>query len=767
MAATHSTEDVFRVVLKPALEAVGAVAGAVLLVDGTRERLETVAAVGYEAGARTPWQDGPLGGHGPAGDALARREPLFFEQAGDLVRASHSGEARTGRVAAGATAVLPMLLDDRPLGVIVLDFGEPHEFTTEEQRFLRTLAAQCALALGRVRLSRDLERRTAELEEERTALAAFARFTEASTHLVDARALVGQAGAVLRDLLGVHVGYSALEDGRWKGEVFSEDTPPPVVEAARAGFPADLPSFARPFVERDVVFVEGWNGEQEGAEVTGVYTAAALYPYFQEGQPHGLLTMGSLRASAWTERERRVFRAVGRSLALAFERAEHARQVEADARAHEAFMAFTEAVGTETDLLTLARQAIAVLRARFQDGSIGYYTQDSGLWKAQAWSEDMSGALLGSLRAGLPGSTPLIHQVLQAGTAVFTDAWDPEREAFEHTQAYGTAAAYPLVVNGEVGHLLLFGLKDTWRWSERDRAVVRAVGRGLTLALDRAEQTRHLEEERAAQEAFVSFTEASSTETDVLALAHQATRVLRARFADASVGYYEPEGERWKARVWSEDVRADVLALMLAGLSADTPMFRTVLERRQVVFTDAWDPAREELEPTEQYGTVANAPLLVGGKVRGVLSIGLKDTRQWRESDQALFRAVARGLNLALERAEQTRRLAEQNAELDARTRVLSGFAELSHDLVLETDPLVLIRRTQEVVLGLLSAGYSMYFEPEGGWWRLKSQVGRAPSPSVQAVLDERYPFEAATNLVIPYQRGEVHYQDEYDPGTD
>ena len=174
--------------------------------------------------------------------------------------------------------------------------------------------------------------------------------------------------------------------------------------------------------------------------------------------------------------------------------AERTRQALQDARAQEAFMAFTEAVGSETDLLVLARQAITVLRARFQDGSIGYYTPEGDLWKAQAWSEDMPEVLVAQLRAGLPSSTHFVRPALETGTAVFTDAWDPEREQLGHSEAYGSASASPLIIDGEVRHLLLCGLKGTRRWSEPDRALVRAVARGLNLALERAEDLRRLTE---------------------------------------------------------------------------------------------------------------------------------------------------------------------------------------------------------------------------------------------------------------------------------
>jgi len=48
-----------------------------------------------------------------------------------------------------ASAALPMFLDHRPLGMIVLDFIEPHHFTLEERRFLTILSSQCAVAMVR------------------------------------------------------------------------------------------------------------------------------------------------------------------------------------------------------------------------------------------------------------------------------------------------------------------------------------------------------------------------------------------------------------------------------------------------------------------------------------------------------------------------------------------------------------------------------------------------------------------------------------------
>ena len=425
LAASDTEQKVIEIVLTPAVKALGAVAGIVLLVDETDQQMKIGGSQGYEDGALTPWQEGPIADHVLISDILRMKEALYFEYAGALKRAYPQLESRTGTLEVVANAVLPMFLDNQPLGVIVLDFTEPHTFTPAKRRFLTILSGQCAVALGRAEVTATLEKRV----EERT------------------------------------------------------------------------------------------------------------------------------------------------------------RQLETERMALAAFMAFTEAVGTRTDLTSLVVQAIEVLRVRFPGASIGYYEEEDRLWKARVWSDDVSPALAASISAGLP-------------------------------------------------------LK--------------------------------------------------------------------------------------------------------------TPMFAEVVLTRQPVFTDAWDSERGGVALTEEYGAVATYPLTVNGKLHSLLSIGLRNTRVWHEADRELVQAVGRGLNLALERAQIARELTLQNAELHARTQALEAFADLTRDLSLTTDPLMLIRRAQEVVLSMLSDGVAVYYELQGDRWFGRAQHGSTHSPELQAASDAGLPYTEASNLLIP-----------------
>lgn len=159
LAAARTRADVLSLVLAPALDALHAHAGSVLLVNDAATHLSLAAHHGP-----TSWPDRPLDLPSPPTDALQRREALFFEHPAAWLQAYPDLDARTGGL-----ALLPMIVDDRPLGVLILDFQDPHPFTPAEIRFLRTLAAQCGVALERAHLQHTLEvrvaARTAQLEE--------------------------------------------------------------------------------------------------------------------------------------------------------------------------------------------------------------------------------------------------------------------------------------------------------------------------------------------------------------------------------------------------------------------------------------------------------------------------------------------------------------------------------------------------------------------------------------------------------------------------
>ncbi len=294
---------------------------------------------------------------------------------------------------------------------------------------------------------------------------------------------------------------------------------------------------------------------------------------------------------------------------------------------------------------------------------------------------------------------------------------------------------------------------------------MQAVGRGLTLALERAEVTRQLDEERNALATFAAFTEAVSSATDIPTLVQLAFSVLPRRFPQAVVGYYEPVGEVWKLRAYTGSVSNDLIGVATGGKVPVHPDALSAIRNNEVTFVDNWGTRFESLLGNHHFGKVAFYPLAVGGEVRAGLVFGVQTLRVWGERDKALVRAIGRSFNLAFERTTTAAALKEQQAELEARTRAMDAFVNLTRDMTLQSDPHTLIRRAQEVVMSLLPDGYALYSEPENGRWMARVQHGEMHSPQMQALVDQGIPFEDTRHLVHPWSTRTPVYQSAFELG--
>ncbi|PNY79584.1 histidine kinase [Deinococcus koreensis] len=286
-----------------------------------------------------------------------------------------------------------------------------------------------------------------------------------------------------------------------------------------------------------------------------------------------------------------------------------------------------------------------------------------------------------------------------------------------------------------------------------------AVSRDIT-------SRREAQDAVTALDAFVAFTEAAGAITDVQVLAGAALQVLRATLGEVSAAYHTLEGDLWKAQVWTDDFSPEVVARLTAGIPVSSPSFAEVRRSGEVVFVDGWEAEQEGLAETRSYGAAAFSPSFVGQSVGSLLTMGTR-RRAWTAREQAVFRAVGRSLTLALERAEATRLLGEHRLELQARTRALEGFAALTHDLTLQSDPLALVRQAMEMVLSLLPPGYANFWQLRGDTWQATTQVGTVGSAELQTAIDAGFPAGQVLSLDRPLQTREPWFQDVYNPQQD
>lgn len=161
LSRAPTVEDVVHVVLEHALPTLRANSGAVLLLDDSRVELLLVHAVGFDAEAIQRMQHVPVEAASPTAAAVRGGRPMFLETVADWANPHGwpgaspvvpETPAPDASFASGAYAALPLLVDGRVLGALVLAFPAELRFERDDREFMVALARQGAQAIQRSRL---------------------------------------------------------------------------------------------------------------------------------------------------------------------------------------------------------------------------------------------------------------------------------------------------------------------------------------------------------------------------------------------------------------------------------------------------------------------------------------------------------------------------------------------------------------------------------------------------------------------------------------
>ncbi len=137
LSGARTPAEVADATLEAAIAMLGATRRAVLVPTQTAGALEVLRAAG-DPGIE------PLAA--AAAQAFTARATVLFE-----------GAVTPGAAAAGGLAAFPLMLKDRPIGVLAVGFDGPRALEDCDRALAAALAGQCALALDRARLFQELK----------------------------------------------------------------------------------------------------------------------------------------------------------------------------------------------------------------------------------------------------------------------------------------------------------------------------------------------------------------------------------------------------------------------------------------------------------------------------------------------------------------------------------------------------------------------------------------------------------------------------------
>ena len=151
LAAAETPLQVARALMQHGLSILQAAAGGLLSVRDDGSTLETTMAIGYPRDVLDIWQWLPSAIPTPAAEAMRTGEPVWIGSTTLMrIRYPHLVDP-LARVSAQALAALPLLVDSRPIAVLVLTFEEERVFATQERDFAESLIGYVAPALRRTR----------------------------------------------------------------------------------------------------------------------------------------------------------------------------------------------------------------------------------------------------------------------------------------------------------------------------------------------------------------------------------------------------------------------------------------------------------------------------------------------------------------------------------------------------------------------------------------------------------------------------------------
>ncbi|GGK99653.1 ATP-binding protein [Deinococcus radiotolerans] len=389
-----------------------------------------------------------------------------------------------------AVAAYPVHQQGELCAVLGIALQDVPAWTPEREALVRALGRSFALLYDRVSAAEQLHRQRTLAEGREHILSVLARLTADFTTAQDDYALIEQVQAeVLRLLPPGHAAYWEQDGALWRLRAHVNDVGhPDLMTLMRAGMPAGAtPTLDVPWTTGRPLYQNAYPGGRDvAAEMTTHIHAIASLPIGHSGARRGVINFTTFAPYQWNRVDQALLETLAQGLWLAMERASHLRQLEEERASLAAFAAFTEAVGTERDSLRLAQQAVTLLTTTLPGLSVAFYVRSGPQWVARVWSEDIDPGLLTQLQAGVSATAPDFARAVDSGEVVFADDWDAAGNDLPGADMYSTAAFVPLVVDGQTQQLLATGVRARRSFSERERGIIRAVGQGLALALERA-----------------------------------------------------------------------------------------------------------------------------------------------------------------------------------------------------------------------------------------------------------------------------------------
>ena len=585
----------------------------------------------------------------------------------DVQTAKQDLDAHTARmmeeIHARAAVALPMYAGGQWHGLAVIAWPQARVFRTDEELLYKLLAYEL---MARVQGQRQREEAEHRAMWSQTA----AEVSRAASTVLDTEELLQQVVDLVRQRFDLYYAGLFLVDGGRAGDggagnwaVLQVGTGQPGQKMVEQGHKLEIGGES--MIGQCVATMQPRIAMDVGEEAVrfanpllpDTRTELAL-PLISHGKAIGALTIQSRRQAAFSSDDIAVLQTMADQLAIAIENANLLRDMQARAEREQRVRAIAERIHRGTSAEDIMRSALAALNQMLGASRSVIRLGTQAALKAE----------LQKPSSALPVMT---KAVLQVDTVTGTEP--------------GATLAIPIQLRGEMIGVVGFSRAGSQPWREDEIAAAKTIMDEVAEALERQ---RLLDEtQRRAWQLGTSseIGRTISSTLDMQTLLRQIVDTIKARFGYYFVAIMLTEGDQVVfqdgSTVGDSEVRLEPRGIAMSLDASSGMIIEAARTGKPVLANDVSnDPRYYAIPEMPETRSELDVPIMVAGKVIGVLDVQSDVPSAYTEDDVALLQALANQAGIAIENArlfQETRAYAEEQTILRQISQAVSESLDM------------------------------------------------------------------------------------------
>ncbi len=587
-------------------------------------------------------------------------------------------------------ASFPLSVRGEAHGWIVIGFADPSLFTSEQRRFMTTLADQSAVSIENQRL---LLRMADVLEE--TAI-----LYHASRVIANSRTPSEILGAFLYQGASIQVHYAALYVLLGEAETTSYAAVEllatwgdhPAADPTGTRHRADQFPFWTALTAPGITQIQDADDMTENEELLrdefeqlGLHSAT-IVPLRIAERPVGAIVIGLNTPWPPAKNELRIYRAIADQAAISLENLRLYQQSQRRARQLATSAEVSRAVTSILQLDQLLPQVVDQIRNAFEYDHVQVFLIDEEHTLANlVASTGAIGQRLLERRHNLPvGSQSVIGQVTATGKPqIVLDTANARaihrpNPLLPHTRS---EMALPLFARGHIVGALDVQSSQPGTFTDEDARILSSLADMVATAIDNA-RLFELSEEHAEEMAFLfRVTSAAAASPDLEESLHQTLGILQSTWQGTGASVFLPD-ETGEYMVRGGHVGNPSSEMDRALVSAERGLVGWVTRHNQAVLVDDVSQDSRWVSTATNTRSIMATPMQAGGRLGGVLIIESDQVRAFTERDLRLLQTLSSTLAAIVQNSRLLGEVQEANEQLLEVDRLKTNFlAAMSHEL--------------------------------------------------------------------------------------